>query len=413
MASVVARPAERPWQRRLKWSLRILLFHVLIAYALYVAVNLSCWNDFVTRHEALKARLKFRAGKGWREPLVGPPEAGVAGEEYRAVFADLKAGMNLEQAAFIEIELGDENRSPSRPEDLDDVLAPFVLSLERLRVGSRRESSSIPSTAFQVTGNPRYYDGTGAIRAGQLLTFSARQRQRRGDLEGALVDVSTCLQMALDIGQEPETSLDTVLARLGLDGLKHLLTDPALTPDRIAAVERMLMRLETVWPSPGEELERLSAYFYKCMLDGTDDGWLSRAHGGWILECLRRRYESWEAGLLKGQALDWEGADSVYEDLGRRDRASWNHFEDLFCIHVSRIDREWRRLCAGFRLLRAAALVRLGKGPEIPGWPLDPFSLKPLNCRPGIHGTHITLVRKECGNDGLMEEVVVPSPRRK
>ncbi len=367
-----SRPVEGRWACRVKWGLRGILLIVVSTFGVLACLGDSHWKEGLARQEALEAKLRAASG-GLREPFVGPAEPGDAGPEYPAILAELRERMSWEENSVLDAELDDSGYARRSPEKAQELRARFEPLLDRLRAAARRESCRIPDDAFHVRGWPAYYDIAGLFRAVTLLALSARG----ADVEAGFRSLATALMVALDASRELGSPWSAWGAPPAVDELKRLLIDPGLSRDSLAAAERMLVRLETEWVSAGEDRDRFYAMVYSTFREErSGQGWSSRVGGGWLFEWVRASHARVEAALRKGEAQPWPQAQATYDELWKSVRRSWNPVSTDAMVGFT--DRNRRTLCARWRLLRAAARVRLGKGPDVPGWPVDPFTFEPL-----------------------------------
>lgn len=395
MFSSRPRTPETPWQRRFKWSLRLFAAIVVGAFGLGVFLGRAYWNDFEARHEALKERVRTRAHQGLRIPLLGVAEAGDAAEEYRAVLKELRLQWSPEYYGML------DNPARYPPEARQELLARFSPLLQRLRRAARLESACIPREALPA--GTSFYDGIGAGRAGTLLTLSARLRQEQGDSDGAIEDIATCLQLAWDISLEPDSYSCYQLWRWGTEEARRILPDVETSSNQLAKLEQVLTQVEVGLVSAHSRLEEFITSAGDSIRRDVGASWKHQAGQGLFLQSLTDSYERAERALWMAAGEDWTKASARYQELIGQERLAWNPWKDCMALGANRYDNLYRVLLAQFRLVRAAARARLGKGPGTPGWPIDPMTLQPIDHQVQGDKIRISITRPKL-------EVVVPLP---
>jgi hypothetical protein len=391
MLSRVAKTSKPCWVRRVLWSFLLL---VLATFGTLVVLGHFYWEAGLERQRALEADL--RNSGGLREPLFGVSEPGDAYGEYRDVLAELRRQSD-DTAHLISTHVDRPFESPPEltPKVRESLAAQEPL-LQRLRSASRCESCTIPDDAFARDVWPRAYDWFAIHRAVDLLSVSARARMQDGDLNGAVAEIATALQLTLDASRAPDGFISNLIALRVLEPLKSLLGQD-LDLATIRAVEVMLTRLETDWPGPMSVLDAFEADVTRALMEDVErNGWMRRIGGGWLPHTLYNARCRADGVLREVQRKTWNHASDRYTDCYVRTRASWIPFDAVWTEQARSADHMNRMLLAQLRLIRAGARLRLGKGPEVAGWPLDPFTLQPVSCRIFDGHAHMRVTRGIC-----------------
>ena len=390
---------ERPRRRRLWPWILLGLVGLTLAAVLLTSIGVHSvasrrWADLEERQSVLLARL--RADSGERTPLPsGESTVGNAWDEYEAAVAGLALLPEADRRAVSEV-LRPSRGTSITPETLKkagDALAAAEPQLERFRNGARCRVAQYEIDWWRgMSSKVPSYPG---LRGGEdLLAFSARRKREGGDLDGAVEDIATGLQLARDVARVP-----TVLAFLigismsstALDEAREVATAPGLSADQARRLEDLLRRGEQSLPLLADALEGEQALINETLRQtlegkGPDDFFPRRGlqvmlwRQGFSIRIaaagVDEAYSRTIADMRTVEDRPWPEAVVVHE---RNQGDTDNFLLNLVRISLSGADRNLRACRARFSLVRAVLLERAGPGAS--GIPVDPFTQQPLRRR--------------------------------
>ncbi len=295
------------------------------------------WEGFVARQERLTA--KYAADTGERESLVRPALDGNAWDDYALMLYEHHWRDN-----------GAAKRQSKH-------------NLECLRRGSRRRQA-------HATGDvPRV--GTWPAKS------IAEHAVGIGDFSVAIDHVAILLQATLD-ETHAQTGHEGPLNEL-LDVthfIQETLLAQPLESSHLARIQTLLSDGERQFPSVADSMERMGHRLGEQYRERLRRNPLSENESA-IAEFSALWANAVEA-LRDGENMKWSRA----EKLLRTYRAEALSSKNRYVIHAGHWvwwwSQDWRNALAHWRLVRAAALVRSGVGPESADWPSDPFTLRPI-----------------------------------
>ncbi len=383
-------PAAPRKRSRLRGCLAVL--GVLLAVLLLAAAWAGCstsqkWSAFRKRHDERLARAK--AAGGAREPLTGPALPGNAWDDYAPALARLKESRRPRGLATQALQKPDDAEKNAAAREY---LAESAEPLGAIRLGVKRGSSLFPMK--WDLGMQAELPGLLALQeAASLLAYSARERAAKGDVDGALDDVSAAVQLGIDTVRAPtliSAMIGAALIKMGVDEAVRLVARPDLKPEQAARLYRMMAAADALYPGFHAVLETETAVAHQTLLRleaGGDPNDASReqrdpALGRWSVWFLvGQGAEAWNEfadAPLQGDKLAYPEAEKFYQETVDRLVDTWNPIVKSALPGLVSCDRSLRERRVHLRLVAAAALLRLGKGTADPEWPIDPFTLKPL-----------------------------------
>lgn len=371
----------RRWRRRI---FRCLLGAIALTGLLILVRHLlteSCWSGFCERQRALAASIASRPSP--RIPIPDDPVPGEAWDQYRE--AALILGIVPQKRRSIVARCLRPRPGPKGSpriavplETADPILSECAAGLDRLRAGARRESAT----------HTRMGDAfpTDWLRdfAVDLLTISFLQEMAADRIDSAMGELAVLMQFKRDVGGRADA----------YDGFAiRLMEKGTLNTEHLERLDRMFERAETQVPSLAYELEDDRAVLGMTAGEGgrfyhensgashhTTPWWL-----GWSirLEIARGDIEFRDQIAIAPELekLSWKEALLRFRDAD----PSYRRFQTIYARWryeaLRNTDAFVRRTRARCRLVRAATMALRGLDATSPGWPLDPFDLKPIRLR--------------------------------
>ncbi len=395
---------ERPARRRgiLFWSLATL---GLLAAGLLAGLGWIHWSaarDWAAFRATHEARLaKLRAVTGERPPLLGDPTPGNAWEDYEPALASMRASMDAAGIRYSwpgQVFVGRADAATTSK--VRDFLPSVTPALDRIRTGARRNRAQFKAD-WERGAQMKFPPIMNAQVAGDLLLLSSRQRREAGDASGALDDLGTVVQLGVDVAAFPS------LTCLSMGGalLKAALSEIRANPGERARLGSFLAYAAERLPRTSDVMDAEGATLAQAFIN--EDGGISRSLGFnveadadakpiplWYL-AMKRGFSVRRLFLdtlddqrrlvdlvRRGESLDNPAAEQQFADEARRWASdSGNALSKLLLAGLGASDAYRREVLARICLLQAGDLVREGRGPGDPSWPVDPFSLKPLGFR--------------------------------
>ncbi|NUN48229.1 MAG: hypothetical protein HUU15_05290 [Candidatus Brocadiae bacterium] len=358
---------------------------LILATVSVFVVSAGNWRKFEERHAVLSSGMRAQPPPPRLVPVTGP---GNAWDDYRAALEDQKRVVTPEQRDAVIAALG----TAAEPEDLLTARACLHDSaswLDLLRKGAGRASAAYPYA--HERGAFAEVQGLSEVRfAAQLLSFSAAEKRAAGDPAGALEDLTLGLQLATDTAGIP-TMIGALVGNAAsqplLEILHAWLTDPAASPEQIAALAGLLEQAERGIPSWADQIEREHCVTNETMRylaqhpEAAEGTGLSGAAGMRLSAKLMapdvdRKMAALARTAREAEGLAWPEARALIEARTSEIESSWNVFAAMLVPALGASARSDRLLRTRFALLRAAAHERLGRSEGT--WPQDPFTRRPV-----------------------------------
>jgi hypothetical protein len=384
-------PAPR---RRWPWVLAVLGGTLAAAVTSTVAcvdrVASARFAEFERRQAARIAA--FEAETGGREPLLGPPRPGNAWDEYAPAVAAIKARPEEERTAVAEFVDARPGTDPAKAYAAVEAAAG---ALDRLRDGARcgRARYSIDAKLGMSATLPSLVD---LQRAGQLLAVSARRRREADDIDGAIDDHAALLQFGTDIGQVPSlicAMIAVAVLRLGQNEMKELVADPRLSAGALERLDRLLEAADRRLPEfattlSGEHLLMAQSLRAAAAAGGHPDlpslrllAWRKMFSARILVAESSDHYEAMIDAARQSETLEIGEANRMLQQVHLEILEAGNPLTRMLVPGVGRLASSFREARARLRVLRAAVMTRRGQGPGSPGWPVDPFTMRPVDRR--------------------------------
>jgi hypothetical protein len=237
----------------------------------------------------------------------------------------------------------------------------------------------------------------------RVLACSIRMRVAAGNLDGALDDLETSWQLAVDTANAPgliSTLVGIACAHIVSEDIPELLR--AAAPEQRARLARLAKGVDAQFPTLASTMDAERALMNETMKTAVEDGGGLEALGteapiaiawrqGFSLKIVAAEcdlaYQRGAEEARKAESMPWLQANALLLESAERADNSGNPLLKLLFVSNAGPEKSLRTLHARLRLIQAAVLKLDGAGETDPDWPDDPFSLAPIKVRVDPTGT--------------------------